>query len=351
VLLSLTLAGQVVAVTWSPPIPLTSSGGGFAEDVVAPGGSTAVAAYVEWNGSWYDVKVRRSTNSGSSWAPPQTLSTNGFDVAIAGRGSFIDVVWFDDGPDRIKYARSTDAGLSYGPPANLTPAGIWVKNLSVARNAEGLVVVAWQNGKTDTVWARVSIDGGVSFGAATRLSDSVDLGTAAAVGKGVVYVVYARNFDVLRVRRSTDGGTTWSSPMALSGDIFAITDTFAITAVGSSAYVAYTDENPNADGWGTVRYRRTTNKGASWSAERNLAPPKWRTWEPDIDLKGGVVRAVFTRLGSEFGAYYRSSSDGLTWSATEKVMDDGYEASVVRANKIIVLFRIGTGDAFVKTGT
>lgn len=347
-LLSLVLAGQVLATSWSGPIPLTSSGGGFAEDVVSLGGSTAVAGYLEWNGSWYNVTVRRTTDGGATWAAPQILSTNGYPMALSGRGSFVDIVWTEN--NRVRYARSTNGGVSYGAAMALTGGSQWKSNLSVARGPNGLVIVGWQNYNAAIVKARVSMDGGVSFGPTVTISPNVDLGTSVAAGNGVVYVAYALDYSTLQVKRSTDGGATWTT-CTITTSAFAVLGNFAITAEGRNAFLAYTVDNAHYPAWGAVKVRRTTNKGASWSSEANLAAPRWKTWEPDISLQNGVAHAVFTRRGTPNRVYYRRSSDGVTWTAPELVVSGGYEASVARASKVIVLYRVGTGNAFVKTGT
>ena len=98
VLLSLVIVGEVLAAhTWSAAIPLTGSGEGFAKGIVGLNATTAVAVYEEWNGANYDVTVRRTTTSGSTWDAPLTLSTRGYPSAIAGLDPFVDVVWVAGG--------------------------------------------------------------------------------------------------------------------------------------------------------------------------------------------------------------------------------------------------------------
>jgi hypothetical protein len=88
VLLSLVLAGQSLAATWTT-VPLTSSGNTWAEGLVTLGSSTAVAVYSDTGA----IFVRRSTNSGATWKAPLRLAASGWNPAIAGRGTNVDVVW------------------------------------------------------------------------------------------------------------------------------------------------------------------------------------------------------------------------------------------------------------------
>lgn len=350
VLLSLLIASQALAAhTWSARMALTSTTESFAFDLAGVNSSTAVAAVVEWNGSGYDVNLYRTTTSGASWTGPMTLSTDGYDVHVSARDPFVDAVWTENG--RVRYARSANAGLTFGPSMAISNQTFPI-NLSVARGPNGLVVVAWQNGNSNRIRSRVSTNGGLTFGPAAMFDTHIqDMGTSVAAGDGVAYLAYKTRYYRLVVRHSTDGGVTWSAPSVITTDAYGVHDQFDITAAGDRAYVAYTDKNPNQTAWGTVRYRRTLDGGVTWSNERALAPALWLTESPEVALQGGVLRAVFDRRDSMFDIYYRQSTNGLNWSAPEFVDGAGHEPYVTKAGKIIVLFTIGTGDAYVRTGT
>jgi hypothetical protein len=223
-------------------------------------------------------------------------------------------------------------------------------DLSIACGPDGLVVAAWQNGNSNAIRARVSTDGGNNFGPTAAFgSRTQSMGTSVAAGDGIAYLAYKTRYDRLRVRTSTDGGMTWSTPDVISQDAYGVYDQFDIVASGERAYIAYAQDHPD-NAWGTVRYRRTLDGGATWSNERQLAPPAWRTDTPDIALQGGVLRAVFSRYPG-LGVYYRQSNNGLTWAPTELVDSGSHEGHVVKATDIIVLLQIGTGDVYSRIGT
>lgn len=351
VLLSLVVAGAALgAHVWSAPIPLTSSGSGFGEGVVGLNATDAVAAYVEWNGNGYDVKVRRSDTSGSSWGSPLTLSTDGYPAAIAGMDPFVDVVWSQN--NRVRYARSINGGVSFGASMPISPRGFPL-NLSVARGPGGVVAVAWEGGNTNVKKIRVSSDGGVTFGPITNFASSVqDMGTAVAVGDGVVYFAYMTTFHDLKITRSTDNGVSWSTPSSVSNDVFSVVDQFSVTAVDDHASIAFTNRNTAHPAWGTIKYRRTLNGGSSWSSTRQISPAAWKTEFPEIELRGGVVRAVYERrTSSGIDVYYQQSNDGLNWSTAELVATEAHDSDVTLAGNIIVMYIVGTGDTFVRTGS
>jgi hypothetical protein len=154
--LSLVLATQAVAATWSQPTALTKSGKAHAGGVVTLGTSQVIAAYLN-NGR---VVVRRSTDSGATWLARQRLAKNARAPAIAGRGTNVDVVWVNKN-GRVRYARSTNSGASFRPTVALSPEFIKVRSPKVARGPNGLVVVAWTQQFAE-VHARISTNGGAS---------------------------------------------------------------------------------------------------------------------------------------------------------------------------------------------
>jgi hypothetical protein len=325
-LLSLALASQALAAGWSAPMALTSTGKGHGGALVTTLGSSTVVAVYTNKGR---VVARRSTNGGSSWLSPVRLSDNGDSPAAAGRGSSVDVVWSQG--DRIRYARSTSSGASFSTPVALSPTGVLVMDPSVGRGAGGLVVVSWlQVNRVPccdgmwTVMARVSTNGGSTFGPARNLGSGWQ--TVAAAGKGVAYVAidgFAGADLGLSIRRSLDGGASWSQRgFGWPDDMIVRPRAMSITAAGKHAYVAYQVVGPDDsfDSW--IGYRRTASKGDKWSAARNLTPPGGPTEiEAVISLKSGVVRAAFIRYGQ--GIWYSQSLDGLTWSSAQEAVTDG----------------------------
>ena len=89
--LALVIAGGAMAATWSAPIPLTSSGGGFGDGIdgsmgrgrSGPTSSGTVARTTSWS---------RGARRWARHGPPQTLSTDGYDSAVSAVGPYVDVV-------------------------------------------------------------------------------------------------------------------------------------------------------------------------------------------------------------------------------------------------------------------
>jgi len=364
-LLSLVLVSQVMAAGWSAPIALTnSSNAGPGGGLVTLGKSIAVAAY-ENNGR---IVVRRSTNSAQTWSSPLRLS-DGQDPAAAGRGTMVDVAWALNA--RIRYARSGNSAKSFAAAVALSPTGLKVTDPSVGRGPNGLVVVAWLQATRahccDAPWtvvARVSKDGGSTFGPVKVLGTGWEV--VAAAGKGVAYVAFdgliGGSDPGLVVRRTTDGGATWNENSFVWPNSEALRGRdLSLTAGGKFAYVSYQDftlqgppDDTTVDAF--IGYRRTASKGSSWSVARNLTPPGGpQETTAAISFKAGVVRAAFVRSGE--GISFTQSNDGLAWNAPQQAVAEGPGEKLIlgvgHATRAVVLYTVWDGgrNVFVVSGT
>jgi hypothetical protein len=332
------LASQVLAAGWSPPVKVLSRPNttAFPDGLIAPAGSTAVAVYETCNlsGTCYSVEVRRTADGGASWDPPVVLSNDGYFASIGGRGANADVAWVNN-DNIVRYARSRNGGQSFGRARKIAFAE-HPGETSIARGPNGLVAIGWvQNSWTGKIKARISTDGGYSFGPAqTIATGSYEPGIFVAVGNGVVHVAYVKD-ETLFVRRSSDRGATWSTPRKISNEMAGSgPEAFSITADGSDAYVAYVHDS------GALRYRHSADKGSTWSSELQLLKADRYASTPRLALEGGVLRAVFSASN---GLFYRESADGLTWSGRELVSEIGYGAFVGFAGRPLVVYTAATG--------
>ena len=341
-LASLLVAGSAVAASWSAPVALSSGDVFFGNDLVTLSSTRAVSVFTE-SGTPDQLFVSRTTNGGGSWTAAAPLGA-GSSPQLAGHGMNVDLV-FNQSNGRVRYARSTDGGVTFGPSVALSPAGRYAWWPNVGRGADGTVAVIYEDVVNGNVYVRVSHDGGLSFDPADLLTQNGDeSGLDAAVGDGVIYAAYTTEGSRVRVRRSTDGGATWRAAAKITNQH--LYGSVSLVAAGTHAYVAFTDPN-DFENFGEVKYRRTTNSGASWSGKINLAPHEWSTGEPDLGLHGGVLRAVFVRCTPEWDicesdrSYYRQSNTGTTWGAPQRITPNdlwyGWSANV-GAHKAIVTY-------------
>src|SRR4030095_2389515 len=205
----------------------------------------------------------RSENSGQSWAATSplvtTTSTSQF-AAVSTSGSVTNIVWQDnrDGNEEIYYIRSTDNGLSWGVETRLTNNAGYSSYPSISSSGS-LALVAWQENRDGNyeIYYKRSTNGGLSWGADTRLTNNSDSSyyPSVYVSGSNVHVAWQDyrdgNWEVY-YNRSTDGGGSWGADTRLTSNS-AASITPSITVSNSSVYVVWSD---NSDGNYEVYFKR-----------------------------------------------------------------------------------------------
>ena len=228
------------------------------------------------------------------------------------------------------------------------------------RDANHLVGVwqqdRWSNGSARGLLTGVSFDGGATWTASRapfshcsggnalnggdflRATDPwVSFGAdgtvfqAALATTGGTFAAGSRN--AVLVSRSTDGGRTWSSPIALLSDTTPFfSDKETLTADPTDARFAYAVwDRLRQGGNGPTFFARTTDGGVTWEPARAI-------YEPGADAQtiGNLIRVLpngalvnlqawlagtddnFTEARLEV---IRSTDKGMTWSAPIRVAD------------------------------
>jgi hypothetical protein len=175
------------------------------------------------NAQW-QPDVRLTNNPASSW----TSYNNAW--CVASNGNVVHVVWHDyrDGNWEIYYKRSTDGGLSWGADTRLTNNTANSKSPSVALSGS-VVHVVWEENRDGNyeIYFKRSTDAGVSWGTDTRLTNNTadSWYPSVALSGSVVHVVWSDNRDgnyniEIYYKRSTDAGVSWGADTRLTNDSF-----------------------------------------------------------------------------------------------------------------------------------
>ncbi len=225
----------------------TATGGDVGDPVLARSDTTGAIFLVTLRFSGTGLQCFRSTDTGATWLAPSNCGpgSSGFqdkpwitidNWAGTGNGN-VYVAWSDFGSTPgIRFARSTDGGATYLPsPGTLLWPGGQGANVVVGTNHH-VYVFSWQGTTPQSIQMRKSTDLGVTFSSAVTVA--ADLNTtgvngdlalaggfrsnsfpqAAVSPSGDIYVAYNRIFNPMgnlqdtdiRLRRSTDGGATWT---------------------------------------------------------------------------------------------------------------------------------------------
>jgi hypothetical protein len=187
------------------------------------------------------------------------------------------VVWHDDTPgnNEIYYKKSTDSGETWASSKRLT----------------------WTSG-------------------ASRWSDiAVDL-------LGRLHVVWCDSTsgnEEVYYRRSTDGGTTWSTTRNLSLAVGACRD--PAVAVDSSGGIHIVWDSITPGNW-EIYHKKSTDGGSTWSATRRLTWSPGNSYVPFIsaDASGDLHVVWYDDQPGNYEVYYKNSTDGGdTWSTSERL--------------------------------
>ena len=322
--------------TWSTSVTLSSSAATFTYGAaVASHGGRVDATWIEERGGNWVLIYRRSTDAGATWRTPIVLSGT-IGTASASR---VPVVVAGDGASSGLAGAAEDrpgasaGGAGLGRPLkvrtdsrNLAAGGTSPSYPRLSRNGSGVVIVTWTDDVTGRVYIRRSTDSGATFVAAQHLDTTTsqpegyfDAFPDVAAGTGVHYLVYYKSASGLRVRRSTDGGVTWSASASLATNGSGYFPD--IVASGPSALVGYAVwSSPNL----YTAIRRTVDSGATWRTAVPIgATTGNRSFQPKVAIGGGSWHVAYERCVEATcdtsGVYYRSSTTATTWVAAVRV--------------------------------
>ncbi len=122
---------------------------------------------------------------------------------------------------------------------------------------------------------------------------------------------------------------------------------------GDNIHVVWFD---NRNGEGEIYYRRSTNKGVSWTSDIRLTNAPGYSVRPSIAVYGSVIHVVWesNRDGICEVYYKKSTNNGSTWSADLQLTNDNfdsYSASIAAEGYVHVVwmdYRYGDPEIYYK---
>jgi hypothetical protein len=199
---------------------------------------------------------------------------------------------------------------------------------SVVRLTDGTYLAAWRAGtthvSTDGVINLARSEDGVGWAAPVAMSLSEVAGAGdlrdpqlAMIGTTLYLTVYAAGTLRSYLKRSTDGGLTWSSAVLLDfGMTYMqfVAGPVVRTAAGVLLIAAYGNNYGDTDT--AMRVVRSTDGGVTWGVPITFATGKYS--EPNLMPTSGTLMFALIRVegGGKF-RIVRSGDDGVTWTAPE----------------------------------
>lgn len=336
VLLSLLVASQAMAITWGTRVKLADGSvtiGSF-NQVVAMTGSTAHVLYNTEAGS---VRIRRSADLGGTWVASAALqnasaSTLYNAVSLGGEGSLVVAAYTGVDSTLTKTSlwirRSEDGGVTWKTRQLIAS---WTGEFPTQHAAVDvlgqLVVIAWTDPVTGSVFVRRSTDGAKTWLARQAIGSSTfdafgfgpDGLTGVAIAGLHVYVTWipsAIEGDVygtaLVARRSGDSGQTFSPRQNIETRDIDPFNSPSIDADGDTVLVHYQLID------GRLLMARSIDGGVAYG-KFTLASPTVEYFYLGGDVflgPGGLARVVYVRVSSvDDRVIIRTSGNGgQTWA-------------------------------------
>ena len=260
--------------------------------------------------------------------PDISLQESSRSMDVSETGDTVHVVWFDFRDNfyygEIYYKRSIDGGMTWGADTRLTndDAGSHHPSIKVSGS---VVHVTWCDSRDgdQEIYYKRSTDGGNSWGTDTRISyhpgNSWDP-TIAISSEGLLLVWYEYNDPEMKIfyKRSTDGGLSWGPESQLTYSSTAYWP--SICAAGPVVHVVWREK---CDGNKEIYYKRSTDGGITWEADIRLTNDPANSQYPCISANDLVVHIVWKddRYGNYAIFYKRSEDGGLSWGVDTWLTD------------------------------
>jgi len=300
--------------------------------------------HVVWNdyriGNSSRIFYKRSTDGGISWQDDINLSTinqTSTNPSIAISGSDVHVVWDDDrislSNREIYYRHSTDNGITWGPEVRLSslPDDSYESSISVSGQ---LVIVVWQDGIWGAleVYCKRSTDAGATWGADTRLTNNTGYSASPStcINGQIVHLIWGDDSDgneEIYYKRSTDGGVSWGADTRLTNNP-AIQRYPSISISGNAVHLVWFDDR-DGGGYNTeIYYKKSSDGGINWGPDTRLTNNPGYSAIPSVFASGTAVHVVWydERDGNDEIYYKRSIDGGTSWEPDTRLTNNTSES-------------------------
>ncbi|NPB04387.1 MAG: exo-alpha-sialidase [Thermotogae bacterium] len=276
-------------LTWEPKVTIAGYREFARELWIECSGDTVVIAYEVVSGGNVDILYRISEDGGATWSPEYSLvssytSYNQEAPALALIGARMHWVWADNRPVffvplyNTYYKRSDDLGATWTADRiqDLSDSPIIVADPSNP-NIFHMWFMIYNTSQKRARYRR-STNAGVSWSSTVDMSGynaggptpyDRPIGSIAAVNNVVYYTWVDERYGNKEVilKRSTDGGNSWSGPVNLSGTPTKSWNPFVAASPTGEARVYWMD---SLDGDWEIVCKITTDWGNSWGTVQRL---------------------------------------------------------------------------------
>lgn len=264
--------------------------------------------------------VRLTNDPGNSAASPFR--------GVAANGEFVHVIWDDNrnGNSEIYYKRSIDGGINWGADTRLT-VNVAASTFPSITVSGSMVHVVWTDARdgNNEIYYKSSLDGGLTWGADMRLTNNTAISILAtvAVSGSFVHVVWrdsrTGNQEIF-YKNSSDGGITWGADMQLTNNI-AASSAASVAVSGQVVHVIWQDSR---DGNTEIYYKGSADAGTTWGSDTRLTNDIGSSSSASVSVSANAVHIFWNdnRDGNLEIYYKRSTDGGLNWGTDTRLTND-----------------------------
>jgi flagellar hook assembly protein FlgD len=307
-------------VRFYPVVNLANNTGlSFSPDIaVGPENNVYVAWYDNTSGGT-EILFSRSTDAGTTFNAPKNVSNNlgysTFPSVIVGQNGTVHVSWQDTeyGASEIVYAKSTDGGLTFSTPVNVSNDEAASVKVDMVMDAAGVLWMVWSD--DSAMWLAKSTDGGNTFSKQAVVSAAAGkapIGPKITIAGGTMHLTYQQSISLdlthIMYLRSTDGGASFSTPVALTAVAGEATLPSVAADNAGNVYVAWQlRQGDERD----VHMARSSDFGATFSASSNITNNSGISIGADlfVDAAGTLYMVWQDTTPGNYEAMFMKSTD------------------------------------------
>lgn len=294
-------------ITWGTPIEVPSSVGLYTNPGMTVKNHTVTVVWSADVSPAINILASTSTDDGATWGVAKVIgfsSPNYTQPKVEDDGDTITATWFQtNGSDNlIQVASSTDNGATWSAPTTFTEPGSSTSPTLTSGGAVTTVVWSRNIGALSWIEAASSSDQGATWSAPSAISSTTqwEYSPVGATDGSTISEIWSSNdgtINQILISRSSDGGSTWSSPTAISN---ALTNSFnaVIASHGSTLAAIWTYNGGSIQG---IQAAYSLDSGATWSTPAILSSTAPVSYSPQVTVSSTMMSAVWgTQNAPEF---------------------------------------------------
>jgi hypothetical protein len=267
-----------------------------------------------------------------SWSPTRILTWNsGYSAPssiITDSNDYVHFVWYDStrGDFDIYYKKGTVGGGFIYSTKRLT----WTPRASfsacLAVDTNDVLHLVWKElfSSSSEIYYKKSTDGGSTWSSSVRLTWTTGYSNSpkiAIASNDHIHLIWwvSSSYETLLYKKSTDGGSTWTAAKRiLWGAVWVEHPSLALD-INDNIHVTWFGL---VSGNYEILYKQSTDGGTTWSGTKRLTWTAGNSWNPEIstDTEADIhvfwhdqtpgVAEIFTKV---------SKNGSATWDATKRL--------------------------------